>query len=201
MDWMTVLAVSALAAWILLLAEGFVLLALVRQIGVLHARVAPRSSRDTGRDGPAVGTLPPQVEVLPIDGGAFSIGAPTTKPTAYLFVSLTCTLCRDVLSSVPALQRSVGDEVTLRVLVRGDPPDAQRIRNLHRLPLDVAVAAAHRVFEAYQVESTPLMIVLSSDGRVLSKGIVNTLEQMEVAIELVVHAVSTDATSLVPTRA
>lgn len=52
-----------------------------------------------------------------------------------------------------------------------------------------------QVFEVYGIDSTPWFLVLGADGRVMSRGIVNTLEQMEVAIELVL---STSAESVLP---
>lgn len=145
MDWITLIAISSLAAWVLLFAEAVVLFALVRQIGVLHARVAPRGSRDTGRDGPPVGSQPPQMELLTITGDSLWIGTETPKPATYLFVSLTCSLCQDVLRSVPALHQAYANQILVRVLVRGDPPDAARIKDRHRLPDAVPVVAAHQV--------------------------------------------------------
>lgn len=201
MDWIALIAISSVVAWVLLLAEAVVLFALVRQIGVLHTRVAPRGSRDPGRDGPQVGTQPPQMELLAIGGTPLWIGTQMSQPAVYLFVSLTCTLCQDVLRSVPALHQAYANRLFVRVLVRGDPPDAARIKERHRLPDAVPVAAAHQVFEVYGVDSTPWLLVLGSDGRVLSRGIVNSLEQMEVAIELVLPTDAGAVPAIVPTAA
>ena len=55
---MTALAISNVVLWIAVLALLFVVLALVRQIGVLHERIAPMGAM-TSDHGPAVGELAP----------------------------------------------------------------------------------------------------------------------------------------------
>ena len=52
---LTVLIVSQIFSWIVILALGIALLALARQVGVLHVRVAPAGALLTGT-GPVVGT-------------------------------------------------------------------------------------------------------------------------------------------------
>lgn len=183
MDLQVIALLAALSAWLLLLVEGFVLLALARQIGVLHARIRPRGAFDTGREGPSIGARLVEVRALTDKGDDITIGAATERPVFHLFVSPVCALCRDVLTALNAFHHSVNDRVDLRVLVRGESADVGRIRERHSIDRRIPIITAPHAFERYGISTTPWMLVSGSDGRVMSRGIVNDLEQMEVVVE------------------
>jgi methylamine dehydrogenase accessory protein MauD len=72
---LTVLIVSQILSWIVILGLGIALLALARQVGVLHVRVAPAGALLTGK-GPVVGEAAPVLDVAAMDGAPVSIGKP-----------------------------------------------------------------------------------------------------------------------------
>ena len=67
---MTALAVSNVVLWILVLVLSAVVLALVRQLGVLHERIAPAGALMLNR-GPAVGEPAPEKEWLRAHAAVF----------------------------------------------------------------------------------------------------------------------------------
>lgn len=183
MDLTGIALIAAISAWLLLLGEGLVLLAVLRQVGILHSRIAPKSAYDRAEGGPQVGVALPRAEVLTLTGSTVELGIPSVRPRAVLFITTSCALCRDVMSSFRAFHSAVRDRVDTVILVDGDPPDAARTRDKYGVPEEAQVAAAHGVFEQYRVESTPWLMLLASDGGVLSRGIVNDLEQMELTVD------------------
>src|SRR6185312_8112028 len=64
---LTLLIVSQILSWIVILGLGLALLALARQVGVLHMRVAPAGALMTGK-GPTVGEAAPVMEAVTLDG-------------------------------------------------------------------------------------------------------------------------------------
>jgi len=90
---LTVLIVSQILSWIVILGLGIALLALARQVGVLHVRVAPAGALLTGK-GPVVGEPAPVLDVTTMDGAALSIGKTLAKGRMQLllFVSPSCQL-------------------------------------------------------------------------------------------------------------
>ena len=70
---MTALMVSQILSWLLILAMGFALLALARQVGVLHLRVAPAGALTTA-GGIGTGDRAAAIEASLLDGGRTVVG-------------------------------------------------------------------------------------------------------------------------------
>src|SRR5258706_13066724 len=70
---LTVLIVSQILSWIVVLGLGVALLALARQVGVLHVRVAPAGALRTGK-GPVGGEPAPGLDVTTMGGAPLSMG-------------------------------------------------------------------------------------------------------------------------------
>jgi methylamine dehydrogenase accessory protein MauD len=87
----TALAISNVVLWVLVVALAAVVLALTRQLGVLHERIAPAGALMLNR-GLTVGEPAPLLEVADLQGRALKIGAPRSdgRSTLQLFVSPTC---------------------------------------------------------------------------------------------------------------
>src|SRR5262249_22251505 len=69
------LLISNIVLWLVTVTLAAVVLALVRQIGVLHERVAPAGAL-VGRDGPRIGAAAPRFEIPDWTGTPHTIGGP-----------------------------------------------------------------------------------------------------------------------------
>lgn len=85
---------SYVALWVAVVVLGVAVLALLRQIGVLHARLAPLGTHFAG-EGPPMDAPAPAIGV---DYGAVS-------HTLVAFTSPTCVVCRELKPSLDALAR------------------------------------------------------------------------------------------------
>ena len=143
----TVWIVSYVLLWIAVIVLGFTVVALLRQIGVLHTRVAPMGVHFAG-EGPDRDTPAP-------DRSAYDYSA--IPFTLVAFTSPTCELCATLL---PQLRHMVTtyDEVDLRILSSSDQ---------------------QATFESFAVRSTPYLVVVDQAGTVKSRGVANTLDQVE----------------------
>src|ERR1700694_3520850 len=96
---MTALAISNIVLWIVVICLVFVLLALTRQLGVLHERIAPAGALMIHR-GPAIGEAVAAVDVVDLAGRELRIGAASAdgRSTLILFVSPTCPVCKTLLA-------------------------------------------------------------------------------------------------------
>jgi thiol-disulfide isomerase/thioredoxin len=90
----TAWVVSYVALWIAVVVLAVAVVALLRQIGVLHARIAPMGTHFAG-EGPD------------LDSHAPAIGLDYTRSslTVLAFTSPTCTICRELKPSLDALRR------------------------------------------------------------------------------------------------
>lgn len=89
---------SYVILWITVVVLGVTVVALLRQIGVLHARLAPLGTHFAG-EGPELNSIAPPV-------GLEWMAAPLTT---VLFTSTTCTICRELKPSIEALKRQYRD--------------------------------------------------------------------------------------------
>lgn len=174
---LTTLLIAQIFSWIVIAALAVAVLALARQIGVLHMRVAPAGALTTAH-GPAVGDSAPLLDVTTIDGKAIEIGGPLKAGTLRLlmFVSAQCPLCKGLL---PVAKSFARDERVDLVFVGDDTEAAQTAmiaqHDLAAYPF-VNGADAGR---AYHVEKLPYAVLLDDHGTILSKGLVNSREHLE----------------------
>lgn len=180
---MTALAVSNVVLWVLVLVLSAVVLALTRQLGVLHERIAPAGALMLNR-GLTVGEAAPVLEVAALDGRAIKVGSAREdgRSTLLLFVSPSCPVCKTLL---PALTSSRRDERSwLDVILASDGDLAEqrefvRLQGLETIPYVVSAALGL----AYQVSRLPFAALLDEQGVLRARGLVNSREHLESLFE------------------
>jgi len=149
-------AAAFVVQWVLLAVLAIVVVALARQIGVLHLRLGPLGALEVDDEGPALSEVPEARTARGRDGTATLVGGPGPR-RLLAFVSQTCPICELLLPSLPAAAAAGG----LVPQVVSDPE------------LEIA----------YRVPGVPFVVVLDELGAVRSKGTVNSLEQIEGLID------------------
>jgi methylamine dehydrogenase accessory protein MauD len=174
---MTALMVSQILSWLLILAMGFALLALARQVGVLHLRVAPAGALTTA-GGIGVGDRPAAIEASLLGGGRTVVGgaAPGAGLRLLMFVSAQCPLCKGMIPTARSFARH--ERVAL-TFVGDDDPAAQRALIAQQGIDAYPFVNGPEVGEAFGVSKLPFAVLLDADGTVLSKGLVNSREHLE----------------------
>ena len=89
------LLVSNLVLWVLVVVLALVVLALARQVGILHERVAPAGALQP-IEGPKVGEVTEPMKLRDLEGRGVTIGGPDPNglATLVLFISPTCPVCK-----------------------------------------------------------------------------------------------------------
>ena len=180
---MTALAVSNVVLWVLVLALSAVVLALTRQLGVLHQRIAPAGALMLNR-GLAVGEPAPVLELAALDGRELTVGIARDdgRSTLLLFVSPSCPVCKSLL---PAVKSSRRDERSWMDVILASDGDAAaqrefvRIQGLEGIPYVVSAALGL----AYQVSRLPFAALLDERGVLRARGLVNSREHLESLFE------------------
>ncbi|MEN8183027.1 MAG: methylamine dehydrogenase accessory protein MauD [Myxococcota bacterium] len=177
------LIVSNVLLWIAVVALAGLVLALLRQVGVLHERVAPAGAL-LGREGPRPGEVAPILEAEDWSGRSLRIGGadPEGAGTLLFFVSPSCPVCKELL---PVLSSVCADEDPgLRLVVASDGPrkeheDFVRRHGLESLPYVLSAELGL----SYQVGRLPYAVLLDAAGTVRARGLVNTREHLESLFE------------------
>lgn len=180
---MTALLVSNALLWIAVVVLSLVIVALVRQIGVLHERVFPVGAL-VMPSGPKVGAAAPSLAVTDIAGRAVAIGGVDAagRRTLLFFVSPTCPICKTLLPVVRALVAAAQPPTRLVLASDGDV-EAQRAFVARAGLGDYPYVVSSDVGLAYQVAKLPYAALIGADGVLLAKGLVNTREHVESLFE------------------
>jgi methylamine dehydrogenase accessory protein MauD len=172
---LTLLIVSQILSWIVILGLGLALLALARQVGVLHVRLAPAGALISGK-GPVVGEAAPVMEATTLDGAALAIGKPVGRKQLLLFVSPHCPLCKDLIPIAKNFARSE----KLDIVFVGDDEESEQRAMIARLEMGgLAFVNSSIIGRAYHVDRLPHAVLIGEEGRLLSRGLVNSREHLE----------------------
>src|SRR5690349_22406427 len=169
---LTVLIISQIFSWVVILGLGLALLALARQVGVLHVRLAPAGALLSGK-GPVVGEAAPVLDAMTMEGAPVAIGKPHVKglKQLLLFVSPHCPLCKEL---VPIARNFAKTEKLDIVFVGDDAPDEQRAM-IARLEMGgIPFVNSSVVGRTFHVDRLPHAVLIDADGKLLSKGLVNS---------------------------
>ena len=180
---MSALAISNLVLWVLVLVLSTVVLALARQLGVLHERIAPAGALMLNR-GLTVGEPAPVLELADLDGRAHRLGSPRAdgRSTLLLFVSPSCPVCKSLLAAVKSSasdERSWMDVILASDGDRSEQLEFVRAQGLNGIPYIVSSALGL----AYQVSRLPFAALLDEQGILRARGLVNSREHLESLFE------------------
>lgn len=180
---MTALAISNIVLWIVVLALLVVVLALTRQLGVLHERISPVGALMLNR-GLAVGEQAPAIDVTDLDGRDLRLGAPRTDgmSTLILFVSPTCPVCESLLPVVKSSRKDEQSWLQIVLASDGEPAAHREFVRSHGLTGFPYVVSAP-LGMTYQVSRLPFAALLDAGGTLRARGLVNSREHLESLFE------------------
>lgn len=177
------LLVSNILIWIALLALAVAVMALARQIGVLHERIRPVGALALGKT-IAAGEQAPIFQLPSLTGGTASIGgqAADGRSTLLFFVSATCPVCKVLLPILKDL--AVTKAKRLRIVFASDGMEADHLEFVRRHALDnYSYVISTEVGMAYRISKLPYGLLISSNGKIVAHGLINTREHLESLFE------------------
>ena len=171
----TLLIINEALQWLVLAGLAIAGLALARQVGVLHVRVAPAGALDAGR-GPAIGDKAPIMPLTTLDGRPWLLGGPAAGKTLLMFVSAACPMCKTL---IPVAKSFAAAERVSLVFVGDDDPGVQRaLVERHELA-GFPFINNDEIGRLFEVDKLPHAVLLDHEGVVLAKGLVNSREHLE----------------------
>lgn len=184
------LFVSVVLLWGLVIVMALALVALARQVGVLHERVAPAGAL-MPTSGPRVGETTKAAAFPALGGGEITIGGAATdgRATLVLWISPTCPVCRTL---VPTARAMAADERLRLVFASDGEPLEQHVRYVAELGIAAfPYIVSQPLGMRYAVGKLPFAVLIGADGRLESKGLVNTREHLESLVEAMETGVAT----------
>jgi methylamine dehydrogenase accessory protein MauD len=184
---MSALVVSNVVLWALVIVLALIVLALVRQLGVLHERITPVGALMLAK-GLKVGELAPQVVVNDLDGQALTIGGPKSearsdaKSLLLMFVSPTCPVCKVLLPVLKASRKS--EQAWLDIVLASDGDLAEQREFVRAQGLEAfRYVVSTPLGVTYQVSRLPFAVLIDGDGTLRARGLINSREHLESLFE------------------
>ncbi|CAD5106889.1 methylamine dehydrogenase accessory protein MauD [Zestomonas carbonaria] len=175
------LIVSNILLWCLLLALVFVVMGLVRQIGVLHGRIAPAGALMVDK-GVAVNEPAPQVTAADRNGRPVNFGYAGEKAQLLFFLSPTCPICKSLLPAIKSIAKEQAERLEVVYVSDGDPEAQQALIAEHKLE-NATYVVGPEVGMTYQIGKLPYAALIDKAGVLRAKGLVNSREHLDSLFE------------------
>jgi methylamine dehydrogenase accessory protein MauD len=177
------LLVSNALLWVLVVVLALVVVALTRQIGLLHERVAPVGALAIER-GPKVGEAAPELALPSLRGATVRLGGEESRArrTLLFFLSPTCPVCKTLLPTLRRISREQSPELRIVYASDGVPEEHQAFVREHGLA-DADYVLSQELGMRFEVSKLPFAVLIDAAGVVRAKGIVNTREHLESLFE------------------
>jgi methylamine dehydrogenase accessory protein MauD len=180
---MSALAISNIVLWLVVICLVLVLLALTRQLGVLHERIAPAGALMINR-GPAIGEALTAVDVVDLEGRELRIGGARAdgRSTLILFLSPSCPICKTLLPVVRSSRQQERDWLDMVLASDGDPEEHRQFVLQQELR-EFAYVVSASLGMTLQVNRLPFAALIDAGGVLRARGLVNSREHLESLFE------------------
>jgi methylamine dehydrogenase accessory protein MauD len=165
---MTFLTIATAIQFVLLLGLAIVVLSLARQVGILHERLSP-AGMSRAREAIQVGQAVPELALDSISGARVSFAG---GPSALLFVSSECPICRSVL---PAFEAVLPESDYQGFWVAdglpgpsGEVPDYGRYAEEHHVDED-RLLISQELGLTLGVRQLPALVLLDAEQRLVAR--------------------------------
>jgi len=177
------LSVSNVVLWLVVIGLALTVLALTRQIGLLHERISPVGALSPQAK-VKVGDPAPELALIDIHDRPLQIGGASKDEsrTLLFFLSPTCPVCDTLLPTVERVARTEVPRV--RVILASDGVPEEH----HPFVADKRISHLPYVLSAplgmtYGVAKLPFAVLIDEEGIVAAQGLVNTREHLESLFE------------------
>ena len=185
------LLASNVLLWILVLVMGGVILALVRQIGVLYERVAPAGALVVG-SGPKAGEAAPEFTVSDLVNKELQVGGRQSNDlsTLLFFLSPTCPVCKTLLPALKSIARQERGWLNVLLASDGARKEHEAFVAEYRLQ-QFPYLLSSELGLGYRVGRLPHAVLIDPKGIIRSTGLVNSREHLESLFEANERGVAT----------
>lgn len=172
------LSAGLLLLWLLVIALAIVVVALLRQVGILHERLRPVGALSFS-EGPKLGDSAPVFHLQALDQRLVTLGGePDGRMTLLFFLSPLCPVCKSLLPVVKSIAREQGERLRIVLASDGDEPEQRRMietEKLQHFPLVLSTELGLR----FHVSKLPYAVLIDEHNRIASNGLVNSREHLE----------------------
>ena len=175
----TPLLAAIIVLGLLVLFLGFLVLGVLRALGVLSWRVEQievTSPRRIGRDGLLVGRKAPDFTLPAASGGDVSLHDFAGRKVLLVFTQSGCGPCHAIMPELNRVQRQGEHRVV--VVNNGTAAEARELAAEVKAEFPVLVQEHFSLSRRYEVFATPFAFVIDGRGGIASKGLVGSRQHL-----------------------
>lgn len=176
---MTALGVSMVLLWVAVLVLAALVLALARQVGVLHERVLPAGALLLG-SGARPGEAAPEHVLKDLGGRDVRIGGRREdgRHTLLFFLSPTCPVCKTLLPVLRSARKAEAAWLDIVLASDGDLQEQHRFVEQEGLG-SFPYVVSRDLGVSYRVGKLPYAYLIDDAGVLRTGGLVNSREHLE----------------------
>src|SRR5262245_55434248 len=170
------LVISQVVLWILLIVMAAVQLAVLRQVGVLHERIAPLGALTIDK-GPKEGESAPVFDLVDLGGRRVRIGGSQDGGRSMLlfFLSPTCPVCKKMLPILKSLAHAEQQWLQILLASDGERDEHDRFVDAYGLA-SFPYVLSQELGMTFRVGKLPYAVLIDEAGVVRAKGLINSRE-------------------------
>ena len=179
----TALVISQILSWVVIVALALMLLALMRQVGVLHERIAPAGALSMNREVKA-GEDAPEMKVKSLSGEQIQIGTNKRKDRSQLvfFLSPDCPVCKTLLPALDSMKSA--ENKWLDVILASDGAEPAHVKFVKEAKLGhFDYVVSELLGRSFGVSKLPYGVLIDEHGKIASLGLINSREHLESLFE------------------
>jgi methylamine dehydrogenase accessory protein MauD len=170
---------SEIALWIAVLAEGLLILGLMREVGLIQLRVGPMTAMGTPDQGLPVGTEAPDLDALGLDARPILAPRPNGKPRLFVFASPSCGVCHQMVEPIAILAKAERRFLDVVVVCSDNQANCREFLKTLEGECEIVLDDGGSVKKAFNVSGSSFGIVVDADGKIGQSGVVNNLQHLE----------------------
>jgi methylamine dehydrogenase accessory protein MauD len=173
------LTASLVVLWIVVIVLGVAVVALARQVGVLHERVAPAGALLMA-GGARTGEAAPELRLKSIRGDDVRIGGKRDdrRHTLLFFLAPSCPVCKTLLPTLRSARKS--ESGWLDIVLASDGEMQEQLKFVESENLDIFPYVVSRdLGVSYRVGKLPYAYLIDDQGVLRTGGLVNSREHLE----------------------
>jgi methylamine dehydrogenase accessory protein MauD len=179
-----VLNMSYVALWALVFLLTITVMFLAKEVGVISHRLGPVGAM-MANPGPDLNTSIEQMTVQDLDGASISIGGVHEKAQLLVFISPGCTSCEGLAAAMRTVFRAERRSLDVVLAAAGDDNSVHNeFRKRHRLD-GIPYVVSSSLRNSLKIGAVPYALLIDRNGLLRSKGLVNSLSQMESLLNVI----------------
>lgn len=180
----TLMVVTEVIQWVLLIGLGLVVLSLARQFGVVLQRLGPPAGALMISKGISLGESSPEFKLRTLDDKDLIIGGvePSGRNTLVMFVGPDCPVCAKLMPALKSIGSQESSSVRLVFASDGEVEPQRKFwreKGLESFPY----VLSQELGMTYQIGRLPYGVLIDSKGMMVAQGLCNNREHVESLFE------------------